>query len=53
MNDIALTLPADHVSHKPFPGAGSLLAALRSAATYLAFASSVAFTLAMVLGILG
>jgi hypothetical protein len=51
MNDIALTLPADHIRHKPLPGAGSLFAALRSTFIYLAFASSVAFTLAVVFGI--
>ena len=52
MNDISLTLPAEHVSHRPFPGAGSLFGTFRSAFIYLAFASSVGFTLAMVLGVL-
>jgi hypothetical protein len=52
MNDISLTLPAAHVSHSPLPGAGSLFATMRAASIYLAFASSVGFTLAMVLGVL-
>jgi hypothetical protein len=52
MNDISLTLPAEHVSQRLFPGAGALFATLRSASIYLAFVSSVGFTLAMVLGIL-
>ena len=50
MNDISLTLPAEHVSQRLF--AGALFATLRSASIYLAFVSSVGFTLAMVLGIL-
>ncbi len=52
MNDIALTVPAEHVSHQPLPAAGKLFGTLRSTCIYLAFASSVGFTLAVVLGIL-
>jgi hypothetical protein len=52
MNDIALTLPAENVSHRPLLGSGPLFARLRSASIYLAFASSAGFTLAMVFGIL-
>ena len=52
MNDIALTLPADHVSNRPRIGAKPLFAALRSACTYLAFAFSVAFAFAVVIGII-
>lgn len=52
MNDIALTLPAEHISHKPLLGSGPLFARLRSVSIYLAFASSAGFTLAMVFGIL-
>jgi len=52
MNDISLTLPAEHVSSRSLPGAGSLFATVRAASIYLAFASSVAFTLAVVLGVL-
>jgi len=52
MNDIALTLPADHVSHSPRIGAKQFLATLRSACTYLAFAFSVAFAFAVVIGII-
>ena len=52
MNDVGLTLPAEHVSQRPPPGVGSLFAALRAASIYLAFASSVGFTLAMVLGVM-
>lgn len=51
MTDIALTLPAEPVS-QPLPAAGQLLGSLRSVCTYLAFASSVGFTLAVVLGVL-
>jgi hypothetical protein len=51
MTDIALTLPAEPVSQL-LPGAGQLLGSLRSVCTYLAFASSVGFTLAVVLGVL-
>lgn len=52
MNDIALTLPADHVEYGPRRGAKQLFATLRSACTYLAFAFSVAFTFAVVVGVI-
>jgi hypothetical protein len=52
MNEIALTLLAEHVSHKPLPGAAALVAMLRSAFIYLAFVSSVGFTFAVVLGLI-
>ena len=52
MNDIVLTLPASHVRSKPRAGAKPLFATLRSACTYLAFAFSVAFTLAVVVGVI-
>lgn len=48
MTDIALTLPADHVSNRPCTGAKPLVGALRSGCTYLAFAFSVAFTFVVV-----
>ncbi|WP_287071072.1 hypothetical protein [Mesorhizobium sp.] len=48
MHDIALTLPADHVSSRPRVGAMPPLGALRSACIYLAFAFSPAFTFAVV-----
>ena len=50
MNDITLTLPVEHVSQRALPGAGALVATLRSTCIYLAFASAMGFTLAMVLG---
>lgn len=52
MNDIVLTLPADHVSNRLRTGAKPLGGTLRSACTYLAFAFSVAFTFAVVIGII-
>lgn len=52
MSDMVLTLPAERVSSRQFPGTASFFATLRAAFIYLAFASSVAFTLAMVLGVL-
>ena len=52
MNDIVLILPADHVSNRPRAGARPLGGVLRSACTYLAFAFSVAFTLAVVIGVI-
>jgi ABC-type nitrate/sulfonate/bicarbonate transport system permease component len=50
MTDIALTLPAGR-QHRSFAKAGLLLATLRSTCTYAAFGLSVAFSLAVVLGI--
>jgi hypothetical protein len=50
MTDIALILPANHASNPPRTGAKLLVGALRSACTYLAFAFSVAFTFAVVIG---
>lgn len=52
MSDIGLTLTAEHVSSRPLPGAVSLSSTVRAASIYLAFVSSVGFTLALVLGIL-
>ena len=52
MNDIALTLPAEHHSHKRPRAGHSHLSRLRQAATYLAFALSVAFTFAVVIGVI-
>ena len=52
MNDIALTVPAEHVSHQPLPTPGRLFGTLRSSCIYLAFALSVGFTLAVVFGVL-
>ena len=52
MNDIVLILPADHVSNRPRTAAKPLVGVLRSACTYLAFAFSVAFTLAVVIGVI-
>ena len=51
MNDIVLILPADHVSNRPRTAAKPLGGVLRSACTYLAFALSVAFAFAVVIGI--
>lgn len=51
MTDIALTLTADLVSNRPRTGAKPLVGALRSACIYLAFAFSVAFTFAVVIGV--
>ena len=52
MDDIVLTLPAaDHVANNPRAGARPPLATLRSACSYLTFALSVAFTFAVVIGI--
>jgi hypothetical protein len=52
MNDIALTLTAaGHVSNIPRTVARPPFATLNLACTYLAFALSVAFTLAVVIGI--
>jgi hypothetical protein len=50
MTDIALTLPADR-QYRSFSNSGSPLATLRSACTYAAFGLSVAFSFAVVLGI--
>jgi len=56
MNDTSLTLPAGHLPSRPIPGpipgAASLVATARSASIYLAFVSSVGFTLAVVCGML-
>jgi hypothetical protein len=51
MNDIALTLPVEHASQRALPGAAALVATLRSICIYFAFVSSVAFTLAVVFGV--
>ncbi len=53
MNDIALTVPAEDISRPPpLVDPSQLFGNLRSACIYLAFASSVGFTLAVVFGIL-
>lgn len=50
MTDVALTLTADR-QYRPIPKAGSLFATLRSACTYAAFGLSLAFSFAVVLGV--
>ena len=51
MTDLALTLPADR-PYRPHPkAAGVPFTTLRSACTYAAFGLSVAFSLAVVLGV--
>ncbi|HEY6632633.1 MAG TPA: hypothetical protein VIZ90_14355 [Rhizobiaceae bacterium] len=52
MNEISLTLPAGQAPDRPFRAAAALVSTVRSASTYLAFASSVGFTLAVVFGML-
>lgn len=51
MNDSTLTLPSEH-GPKRSSGAVPLLAGVRSAFVYIAFTSSVAFSLAIVFGAL-
>jgi hypothetical protein len=49
MNDVALTLPVDHVAQKRLRGTKSPMSA---AGTYVPFALAVAFTFAVVIGLI-
>lgn len=51
MTDITLTLPADRPYRPHSKAAASPFAALRSASTYAAFGLSVAFSFAVVFGL--